>query len=618
MNRSRVRSGRVLVAMLAAALLAASGLSGCSLFSRTNTVPILWAGTNAAGEEVGGVEQATVEVDPNGSGGFQLDLESEIAKGAGPVWQATSAMAATIATLASGTDPSSVDISFGVTGPIDGPSGGAMLTIGVLAGLREASLDPTITMTGTISPDGAVGRVSGIATKLQAAADAGFTRVLLPEANRMITTAASSTEVDAAAYGAELGVEVEFVRDIGQAFAAFTGSPIAPVAEGEAELAAPVAELAENQAAAMIARLAAMLTSVPAAVPVAEVDAAQQQLSIATAARDAGDTAGAYGVSSAAFLRLTGAQARAAAEDADTAGTIAEYADELRRSVVAAQATVRDRVRADAMQAQPSVSAQVALPYAMGWLTYADAALGGIDSVLNSSPTAADVVLAAGSAAAHVAGAEVLYPDALAMAQATSGGQASDDGDTVAFLSGYTNFLIRAADANSEYYLAELGAAASARPGLAGPLGVLPPSIESIDSTVEAFEPDPQTISEEVVQSAYAITYFVLSAEVIISAEVGMPVGGGLSGADLSGGRLQAALNSAAETVNDWAVGLEQVSELRADYPVWSAAWGAAAARELADSDDAAGALEIGLGEAWYSAMNACMLGGLAANSSSG
>lgn len=616
MGISRGRKTPIVLAMLILVALVSSGLSGCSLFTTSNTVPILWAGTSTAGEEVGGVEQATVVVDPNGSGGFTLDLESEIAKGAGPVWQATSAMAATIATLVSGTDPSSVDIEFGVTGPIDGPSGGAMLTVGVLAGLRQLDLDPTVTMTGTISPDGAVGRVSGIATKLRAAADAGFTRVLLPQGNRMIVAPGSSVEVDAADYGAEVGVKVEFVNDIGQAFAAFTGGPIAPAVQGQAQLSEPVASLAITQTQAMIGRLEQLVGI--AEVSDVELGAAAQQLSIAQAALARGDSATGYGVASAALLRLVAEQGRAQARSQEAAGNLTSYVAELRATVSSAQKATRERLRADAAQTQSSVSSQVALPFAMGWLTYADAALGGIDTVLLGSPTSADVIIAAGSTAAHVAGTEVMYPDALAMAQATSGGGPAEDRDTVGFLSGYTNFLIRAADANAEYYLAELDAVSGARPGLSGPLGVLRPAMASIATTVEVFDPNPQTVTEEVAQSAYAITYFVLSSEVIISAEVGMPVGGGLSGADLSGGRLQLALDNAAATVNDWAVGLEQSSDLRAEYPVWSVAWGTAAARELQDSADAAGALEVGLGEAWYAAMNTFMLGGLAANSTPG
>ena len=97
------------------------------------TVPVLWADP-ASGAS--GVEPALVWAGDDAATDFRIDLRDLEAKGAGAAWQAASATAAAVGSLYSGLDPRDVDVSFTVTGPIDGPSAGAALTVGVLAALR--------------------------------------------------------------------------------------------------------------------------------------------------------------------------------------------------------------------------------------------------------------------------------------------------------------------------------------------------------------------------------------------------------------------------------------------------------------------------------------------------
>jgi predicted S18 family serine protease len=185
-------------------------------------VPVLWA-AGSGDASTGGVERARVLVG-DGDGGYTVDLADSRAEGAGPAWLAASASAATVATLVSGVDPSSIRIRFTVTGRIDGPSGGAALAVGVLAAIRGQTLREGVTMTGTISPDAAVGRVSGVPAKVRAAADEGFDLVLVPVGNAGDRD--PGTGLDVVALGASLGVEVRPVADLGEAVAAFTGGPI--------------------------------------------------------------------------------------------------------------------------------------------------------------------------------------------------------------------------------------------------------------------------------------------------------------------------------------------------------------------------------------------------------
>lgn len=115
-------------------------------------VPALWAGTDAEGMPVGGVEPAEIEVSTAGvTPEYRVDLADIQAEGAGPAWQAATAIASAFATVFVGADPASVDLAFTVTGPIDGPSAGGILTVGLIAAFLGDSLEPGVTMTGTIA-----------------------------------------------------------------------------------------------------------------------------------------------------------------------------------------------------------------------------------------------------------------------------------------------------------------------------------------------------------------------------------------------------------------------------------------------------------------------------------
>src|SRR5215831_10757177 len=79
--------------------------------------------------------------------------------------QSPTSGAVTVATLLTGA-PLQGRYSFEITGQIDGPSAGALKTIGVLSLMRGDTLKSGITMTGTVNPDGTVGPVGGIPEKI--------------------------------------------------------------------------------------------------------------------------------------------------------------------------------------------------------------------------------------------------------------------------------------------------------------------------------------------------------------------------------------------------------------------------------------------------------------------
>lgn len=69
---------------------------------------------------------------------------------------------------------------------IGGGSAGAATTLATIAALEDRSINPNVAVTGEINPDGTIGAVSGLLEKTKAAADAGYTTMLIPKGETKI------------------------------------------------------------------------------------------------------------------------------------------------------------------------------------------------------------------------------------------------------------------------------------------------------------------------------------------------------------------------------------------------------------------------------------------------
>lgn len=176
------------------------------------TVPALWVNSDNPPEA--GVELATVSSADDTVAGWSVDLATQEAQGAGPAWSAAAGQAAVTGTFNAAKDPAGVSVTYTVTGPIDGPSAGGILTVGTIAAIRGVPLLPNVTMTGTIGADGSIGPVSGVPYKVQAAQLAGYTIVLVPKGQ--------------APEPAIPGIATVEVSDIAEAYQQFTGQPLFP------------------------------------------------------------------------------------------------------------------------------------------------------------------------------------------------------------------------------------------------------------------------------------------------------------------------------------------------------------------------------------------------------
>lgn len=445
---------RVSVAGIVALLVGAAMLTGCNassdqpLADLSLTVPVLWAARDSDGQMTGGVEQANVSVGDDGTAGYSVDLSGQAAKGAGPQWQAASASAAAVGTLYSGVDPSTVGVRFLVTGPIDGLSGGAMLSIGVLSALQHRTLLPNITMTGTVLPDGSVGRVSGVPTKIRAAAESGFGTVLIPLENARAGDASTDGALNMKAYGRGLGVNVIPVRDLLHAYSLLVGGELIPLADSLPDMSRQAQVVSQHIATRLVAATENLLTQPRPKISTQMFSEATAELAAAKSELKRANWTKAYAEASTTYRELTEQQTEAATRQRI-------FADGLRETSAQIVGSARE-VSARLSKLEASATSDVALANgehlsiatALAPVATAQAVLRRIEESSTSSTSDRAAVLAAGVAVAQSAATvDVFAPDQLAMA--TSAPDLGRDHQLVStFMTGYTTFLTQAATAN--------------------------------------------------------------------------------------------------------------------------------------------------------------------------
>ena len=187
------------------------------------------------GTLVGCTSEFTVTLGGGGEG-FRVSFSEDEVGGTGDQWHAAGWNAATTATLLLGEPLSGQKAEFEITGEIDGPSAGALMTVGVLALLRGDKVDKKVTMTGTINPDGTVGPVGGIPLKVDGAVEAEKTTMLIPDGQRNSIDPNTGELVDVVDVGQDAGVTVQEVADVYEAYEAFTGEQLPRLTGNDTDL----------------------------------------------------------------------------------------------------------------------------------------------------------------------------------------------------------------------------------------------------------------------------------------------------------------------------------------------------------------------------------------------
>ncbi|MEM4268330.1 MAG: S16 family serine protease [Candidatus Woesearchaeota archaeon] len=113
---------------------------------------------------------------------------------------------------------------------VGGPSAGAASAILTIAALEGIKLNQSVSVTGTINSGGLVGPVGGLRAKIDAASDAGLTKVLIPKGEKIVFDGCKDcgdmvniTRLDIYDYAEQKGIAIAEVSTIDDVFFEFTG-----------------------------------------------------------------------------------------------------------------------------------------------------------------------------------------------------------------------------------------------------------------------------------------------------------------------------------------------------------------------------------------------------------
>ena len=159
-----------------------------------------------------------ITVGPSETGEMRVSFADTAVSGIGPSLPASGWTAVALASLLLGIDPRQYEFKFEPEGgQVDGNSSSGLYTVGVLAAILGEDIDPDAAMTGGINPDGTIGAVGGIPQKIKGAAKAGKKTVIIPAMQR---------SVDLVELGSSLGLEVNPVSTVYEAYELLTGSDL--------------------------------------------------------------------------------------------------------------------------------------------------------------------------------------------------------------------------------------------------------------------------------------------------------------------------------------------------------------------------------------------------------
>lgn len=590
---------------------ATSTCSSSDSTADTVTVPVLWAAVAADSAPVGGIENAEITAATDLETEFVLDLTTVEARGAGPKWRAASALAATVATLHSGEDPRPIDLIYSISGQIEGPSGGALLTIGTLAALRGDPLRRDTTMTGTIGPDGTIGTVGLVPVKLQAAADAGYEVVLIPAGNAMSVLIGndgrpSGPPVNMVEFGRELGLEVIPVSDLGEAYTAMTGVDIDPPARALTDPPPALIDTIEITTARLLERIETSLADV--AGDDFGIDQFEQGADAVRDAYEAGQYALAYGLGVDTLQnidRRRAADQLANMVNADGQATaISVLSDEIQRLIVLAES---DIVTASEAAIGLGIEHQVALPAALGWSVYCIALLESIEPALvDPAVTLVALESYARSVADCRLSIEVFGRDAIETVIASSSAPVPSEQQLADFLSGYTNFLIRSADASLAYFSTLRGVDGADNTVAGTVLG----AANALSERVARISTPPESLEIEIRELALALTQAVLAETLVGGPSFGLADWGYGKDPDATGVNwpvLENSVVTGTETARRWAAALGEAGD-GIDHVVWQTAWATALFDSLRGTDRGPAGAVIALNEVWYAVITALMV----------
>lgn len=219
------------------------------------------------GKEVatGGMTPVKLATAPNPDQSVQVGIYEEFAGGTGPQWRAGVWVSAIVAAQVLGKDLTDFTFSASSGGYIDGASASGLMAGGFLAAMTGAEVDPKVTMTGIINPDGSIGPVGGIPEKFLGSIEKGKKRLGYPIGMRKAKSEATGQDVDLVELAKAHGAEAVEVADVHDAYKLLTGKALpepVPLPASEMALDAGTAAALEDKYKDWQKRLAAEWSSI--------------------------------------------------------------------------------------------------------------------------------------------------------------------------------------------------------------------------------------------------------------------------------------------------------------------------------------------------------------------
>ncbi len=201
------------------------------------SVDSMWVRTGP-GVATGGSSPVALVTSPNPDGVVRVGIYEEVAGSLGPQWRAGVWLASFVSATVINKDLTDFKFTAEAGGHVDGASASGLMTAGYLATMIGAKVDPTVTMTGIINPDGTIGPVGGIPQKFLGSIEKGKKRLGYPIGMQYAEDANSKERVDLVQLAKEHGAEAVEVSDVYVAVELLTGKKLPrPVPVSEAQMA---------------------------------------------------------------------------------------------------------------------------------------------------------------------------------------------------------------------------------------------------------------------------------------------------------------------------------------------------------------------------------------------
>jgi len=190
-------------------------------------------------EPSGGYSPVKLKTSANQDGSVQVVIGEQMSGGAGPQWRAGVWISAFVAATTLNKDLTDFVFSASSEGYIDGASASGLMAGGFLASITGKKVDPTVSMTGIINPDGTIGPVGGIPEKFKGSIEKGKKRLGYPIGMRYSRSAATGEMVDLQELAKAKGAEAIEIANVNEAYKLLTGATLpetVPVSEKEMAL----------------------------------------------------------------------------------------------------------------------------------------------------------------------------------------------------------------------------------------------------------------------------------------------------------------------------------------------------------------------------------------------